>query len=165
LSPPLNTLIRYPTDATDLGYKTYSTKFKFVDDFTNNLKNTCSGGLFFNMGSSLSGTHFVELIRVNVGDPSISAINYLYYLVISKIDTKKTLIAYANVTGIMSIITNNFEKLYYKDNDIYYLYNDPRESFHMRFTLYPFDHSQDGEGAPGRINSQRKWTIIFSVYK
>jgi len=163
-----NKIILYPSNANDLGYKTYSTKFKFVDDIPGNNNNLCSGGLFFNMGSSnLNNTHFLELVRSNMGDQTTDGRNYLYYLVLYKIvNNAPSLLAYSNVTGIVSTITNNFEKLYKLTGDTnnpYSLYTDPHEAYHLKFTTYSFDHSQDGEGLPGQSTSNGDG-VLFSVF-
>ena len=154
-------VIFYPNTYTDPGFKTYSAKINF-----NSTANVCSGGLFFNMNmSSTDGTHFVELVRSNTGttqDPI-----YVYAIIIYKmISGAPSVITYANVTGIVSTIINNFEKLYFKNpspkqsdgSDAYLLYVDPHEAFNLRFTMLPYNHSEDGEGNPNTTGN------VFSVF-
>lgn len=154
-------VIFYPNTYVDPGFKTYSTKINF-----NSTANVCSGGLFFNMNmSSTEETHFVELVRSNTG--TISSPAYSYAIIIYKIiNSSPSIITYANVTGIVSNIINNFEKLYFKNpkptksdgSDAYILYVDPHEAFNLRFTILPYINSEDGEGNPNTSGN------IFSVF-
>ena len=163
-----NKILFYSSSEKDLGYKTYSAKFKFTDDMPGFNNNLCSGGLFFNMpDSGLDGTYFLELIRSNIGNQTLSGRNYLYYLVLYKIiGTSPSLIAYTNITGTVSSITNNFEKLYRKTGDAnapYSLYTDPHEAYHLRIAMSTFDHSADGEGSPGKSTILGDGSV-FSVF-
>ena len=68
-SPVDKKAIVYPTLKRDNNYSTYSTKFSFTD------VKTCGAGLFFNMSSTSSAgsPYFVELIKTNQSDLTISA--------------------------------------------------------------------------------------------
>jgi hypothetical protein len=160
-STPANSmLLYYPNTTNDEGYKTYSSKFNF-DSSTN----TCSGGIFFNLNNSSSNnSYYVELVRYNLGG------SYDYYVVVSQIlsGTLKIL-AWTNVTGTALGIVQNFEKLYYKTpankitkadgSDAYTLYTDPHEAFNLRFTYYPYNYADDGEGSPTNPTGN-----VFSVF-
>lgn len=146
-------VIFYPTGDVDLGYNTYSVKFGL-----NGSNNLCSGGLFFNAtSSSTEGAYFVELVQSNLGTSLIP--NYIYGLIVYQVVSgAASVIAYSNITGTVSAILNNFEKLYKKNpssakadgSDAYLLYSDPHEAFHLRFSLVPFKNSEDGEGPVGQ---------------
>lgn len=148
-----NKVLFYPTTDVDLNYNTYSAKFGL-----NGTSNLCSGGLFFNMGSSSAeSSYFVELVQSNIGTSVVP--NYIYGIIIYQIVSgAPSIIAYTNVSGTVSTILANFEKLYRKNpsptksdgSDGYLLYSDPHEAFHLRFSLVPFNNSLDGEGLAGQ---------------
>jgi hypothetical protein len=156
-----NKVLFYPNIYVDPGFKTYSAKINF-----NSSTNLSSGGLFFNMNPvSTNGTHFVELVRSNIGTSDAPV--FMYAIILYKlVNGVQSIITYANVTGIVSTIINNFEKLYYKNpkptkndgSDAYILYVDPHEAFNLRFTILPYNHSEDGEGLPNTTGN------VFSVF-
>jgi hypothetical protein len=125
-------------------YKTYSTKFNFKDN-----TELVSGGLFFNLNSlesSAEGAYFVELIRYNTvgpdGETFNSPPNYNYALVVYTVSSGvSSIISYANVTGTVNAIINNFEKVLVKSgsgtNISYTPTTDERyASFNLRVTTY-----------------------------
>lgn len=152
-------VIFYPTTErssviTDSGtepYKTYSTKFNFK-----NGTEKVSGGLFFNMHSSqtdANGSYFVELVRYNTkkadgtwNSPQI----YKYAMVVYHVHGNNTqILAYADVTGIVTQIIDNFEKVLEKQapgsDPAYIATTDFRyESFNLRAATYK-STGDDGE--------------------
>lgn len=106
-------------DGTDY-YKTYSAKFNFKDGLE-----LCSGGVFFNFGSSetdANGSYFVELVRYNTlkadgitwNDPEVYRYGIVFYRVSGG---SHTIINYADVTSSVNSIINNFEKVLVKSVD------------------------------------------------
>jgi hypothetical protein len=144
-------VLLYPNTAVEQSYSTYSGKFYFSID-----QKLASAGLFFNLNTSATnGTYFLELVRYDTS--STSTPNYSYALILSQVVSGTTTpIAYSNVTGVVTNIKNNFEKMYRKNpsptkkdgSDAYLLYVDPHETFHLRFSKYPYVYKEDGEGTP-----------------
>ena len=165
-------VIFYPTNDIDLGYNTYSVKIGL-----NGTNNLCSGGLFFNAtSSSMEGAYFVELVQSNI-NATLNP-NYIYGLIIYQvISGAASIVAYSNVTGTVSNILSNFEKLYKKNpsptksdgSDAYLLYGDPHEAFHLRFSLVSFNNVEDGEGPAGQSTYDASGNLtgngfVFSVF-
>lgn len=135
-------------------YQTYSSKFNFK-----NGTQKCSGGVFFNLDSDLTNGHhayFVELVRYNTlsidGVTWSSPANYRYALVVYYINgTNPSILAYADVTGTVNSIINNFEKVLIAQpagsNPAYVAAADFRyESFNLRVSIYP-STGDDGESS------------------
>lgn len=147
------------TESGNEYYKTYSAKF----NFENNLQ-LCSGGLFFNMPASeasAEGAYFVELVRYNTLQADEvtwnSPVKYNYALAFYRVVSgAASIIAYANVTAIVSAIINNFEKVLEKQtpgsDPLYIPTTDARyASFNLRVTTYK-SVAGDGEVSSGTTN-------------
>ena len=147
------------TESGNEYYKTYSSKF----NFENNLQ-LCSGGLFFNLAASQTsaeGAYFVELVRYNTlqsdgitwNSPAKYSYALVFYTVVSGVPS---IISYANVTGIVSAIINNFEKVLEKQapnsDPLYIATTDQRyASFNLRVSTYK-STAGDGEVNSGTTN-------------
>jgi hypothetical protein len=99
----------YPTSQIDIGYKTYSVKFDLAD------QNVAAAGLFFNMTSTTiaGSTYFVELVRYNQVNPATSALYSpaVYKHLIIIYDSYGTVYSWADVSGAVDSIKNNFPKI------------------------------------------------------
>ena len=163
-SPPIGskTLI-YPTSDLDLGYHTYSTKFH-TNDY-----NLFSCGLFFNMqaqATTIDGAFFVELTKSYTGDTVITVTdpitmqdttqttkNYQWIISIYQQNgSTANIISWADVTGMMNNINNNFEKVLVKQStgDLKYL-NAVDAAYQLKVIHYDSDGS-DGEISGKIIN-------------
>ena len=149
----------YPTTLRDQGYKTYSTKFDFAS------LGTSAAGLFFNLNSTSSteGAYFVELIKYN---QTVDRYCLAVYRVVSG---QEVLIAWSDVSGIVTNIINNFEKVLTKtgtgSNYSYTIAQD--QAFHIKFVHYSSDGSDGetvGEVATAFINNVEinSWSILSS---
>lgn len=160
---PANTkVLVYPTSQTDIGYKTYSTKFNIINN------NVFAGGIFFNMPStsSTNGTFFVEFIQNQTGtqtsiiqnaDGTLSTTTtpiYQYIIAFYKVFSgTSTLISWADVTGLATNIVSNFENVLIKNGStIPYSYAPAADSaFQLKVVHYTSDGS-DGEVAGEVLN-------------
>lgn len=141
------------TDSGNDYYKTYSGKFNFVDGLE-----LVSGGIFFNLPaseSSANGAYFIELVRYNTKKSDgtwNSPSKYNYALVVYTVSAgSASIISYADVTGTVNAIINNFEKVLEKSgtgSDTKYTpTTDERyASFNLRVTTYK-SVVGDGENA------------------
>ena len=162
-----NKIILYPNTEPENIYNTFSAKFNFPNRPDDEQNNLCSVGLFFNMDkSSTGGTYFLEMVRYDVSKTTTP--DYRYALIFSQIQNDTVVpLAYTSITGTVQTIINSFEKLYQKNanpvladgTDIYKIYNDPHETFNLRFTKYNYTYTEDGEGSPDNPTGQ-----VFSVF-
>lgn len=145
--------IIYSSSESDQGYNTYMVKFNFDDQVGATVKNLCSAGLFFNLDTSNPGsTYYLEMVRYNSSTTATPSYKYLLVLHQEGHDTT----AYVDVTSAAQTVKNNFEQLYVKNSnpqakdgsDAYNLYNNPHETFNLRFTAVPYTYEIDGEGEP-----------------
>ena len=146
----------YPSNNVDTVYNTFSGKF-FMPIDSNRPVELCSGGIFFNLEeSNPTETYFLELVRYN--PPQTASADYMYALIFSKQNPYSAdlePIAYANVSGTVSSIMSNFEKIWVKNpsptkkdgSDAYMLYVDPHEAFHLRIAVESYDYFESGEGS------------------
>lgn len=138
-------------------YKTYSAKFNFAEDLE-----VCSGGVFFNMDpaeTNANDSYFVELVKYNTkkadGSWNSPAV-YRYGLVFYRISgSTHNIINYADVTGSVNSIENNFEKVLVKSgtgSDITYTpTTDERyASFNLRVAT---KKSVSGDGESSSITN------------
>jgi hypothetical protein len=152
----------YSNSQIDQGYNTYSTKFNFDTNC-----NLASAGLFFNLDpANPDETIFLEMIKYNGSQTSQ---DYRYIIKLSQtISGSLSDLAWVDVTGVVISIMNNFEKLYYKNSkaskadgsDAYILYNDPHETFNLKFVKYPYINANDGEGSSG--TSGYVWSVFLN---
>jgi len=136
----------FPTSQVDIGYKTYSVKFKLDEE------GGAAAGLFFNMTSAtdLTGTYFLELARYNRLDPKTQEIYDppKYNYTISIYDHAGTTQSWADVTAECVSIINNFSKVLKKEgteNAPIYSY-EIDQCFNLRVAHYLTD-GKDGEDA------------------
>jgi hypothetical protein len=152
-----NKILIYPTDAVDIGYKTYSVKFDMPDQAVT------TAGLFFNMKDeeSTDWAYFVELIKYNVLEPgSVTLYDPPRYRYALTIRTDGNIIAWSDVTGECQSITNNFAKIINKTkvgNKYEYDYVTDN-AFNLKVVRYISDGS-DGEDATEEITRN-----ILSVF-
>lgn len=159
--PATKKVLLYPTTQRDEGYKTYSTKFNFADG-----NKLAAAGLFFGASSSsdLNGSSFVEIIKNYLGKTTkivgfdadtgaditqdIESWQYLAALYTYDNIHGKTVIAWTDITGMMTNITNNFEKvLIKKTSGSTYSYEPGVDAaFQLKVIHYPSDGT-DGENA------------------
>jgi hypothetical protein len=150
---PVNTkVLLYPSNQTDQGFKTYSTKFNI------NNNSAFAGGIFFNMDSSMTtsnGAYFVEFIQNQTGTQSTSIANadgttstnttpiYQYLLAVYQ---NGTVISWSDITGMATNIISNFEGVLVKNNGtIPYTYTASKDAaFQLKVVHYASDGT-DGE--------------------
>jgi len=139
----------FPTNEIDIGYKTYSVKFDF------GTAQTSCAGLFFNMESATSSdnAHIVSLMRFNQKDkvteqPSVPA-KYRYILSVGNTGDQMDDTFWAEVTEECSSIVRNFPKIIKKtptglfSSTYSYVTDNP---INMKVTHHLSDGS-DGENA------------------
>jgi hypothetical protein len=143
----------HPINNVDQNYKTYSTKFDMYD------WDASSSGLFFNKPSNgAEGSYFVELVKFNQVDPKAKVAGtlynppkYRYLMVIYQIKNgSENVISWAEVTGTVYNIINNFEKILIKTTGSTYGYiSSTDQCFNLKVTHYT---SEDGDGEiPGEV--------------
>jgi len=145
----------YPTSARDIGYKTYSIKFGL------NTQDRSAAGLFFNAsGGNGSSGYFVELVQVNTYTPETTTMsnNYNYYMIIYN---SSGVLYWANVTGEVNAVLNNFAKVLVKQTNstgVYSYTASVDEAFHLRVSHYTSDGT-DGEAGTASVPQE-----VFSVF-
>ncbi len=148
---PLSKTIVYPTEETDNGYATYSVKFDLID------QEVAAAGLFFNLNNSLSDStdaYFVELIKFNQINSATTLLysppRYRYCLAIYQNDgLNNTIVAWADVSGIVLSIIKSFEKVIVKEIETptkYSYTTTTDEAFLLKVVHYPSD-TENGEDA------------------
>jgi len=141
-----NKSLVYPTSKVDIGYKTYSVKFRFT------AAGGAAAGLFFNMASASdsSGSYFIELARYSRVNPKTANLyspqKYDYSLIIY--NDLGVVTGWADVTAECVSIINNFAKVLKKTvtGDVATFSYDIDECFNLRVAHYLTD-GKDGENA------------------
>ena len=180
--PATKKVLIYPTTQRDEGFKTYSTKFNF--DSSNKLS---AAGIFFGAASAsdLNGASFVEVIKNYLGkvtkvtgvDPDtgaditkeIESWQYLIALYTYDNVNGETLIGWTDITGMMTNIVNNFEKVLVKktSGDTYTYEPGVDAAFQLKVVHYNSngtDGEQSGEVVDVFINNAKivGWQIFNS---
>lgn len=148
----------FPTSQVDIGYQTYSVKFKLDEE------DTAVAGLFFNMTSAtdLTGTYFLELARDNKINPKTQALYDppAYRYTLSIYDHTGATQSWADVTAECVNIIDNFSKVLKKegtaDSPIYSYERD--ECFNLKVAHYLTD-GKDGEDAT--VEDPKNCLLVF----
>jgi hypothetical protein len=141
-----NKSLVYPTSEVDIGYKTYSVKFKFTEE------GGAAAGLFFNMASTSdsSGSYFIELARYSRVNPKTGNLyspqKYDYSLIIY--NDLGIVTGWADVTAECVSIVNNFAKVLKETvtGDTTTFSYDIDQCFNLKVAHYLTD-GKDGEDA------------------
>jgi len=141
-----NKSLIYPTSEVDIGYKTYSVKFKFTEE------GGAAAGLFFNMASTSdsSGSYFIELARYSRVNPKTGNLyspqKYDYSLIIY--NDLGIVTGWADVTAECVGIVNNFAKVLKETvtGDTTTFSYDIDQCFNLKIAHYLTD-GKDGEDA------------------
>ena len=123
-------------------YGTYSAKLMFGGT-TDSV--TTAVGVFFNFDSQMldaSDTHFVELIRYTENEKKKYLLAVYYYD-----GTNENILAWADVTGYVNIIIDNFEKVFVESGSGYTTAQD--ETFHLKVVRWNEETDENGE-TPGQ---------------
>jgi hypothetical protein len=152
-------VLLYPTTQRDEGYQTYSTKFNFAND-----NKLAAAGIFFGAASAsdLSGAYYVEIIKNYLGKSTkVTGINPDTGLDITKeieswqylaaIYANGAIYAWTDITGMMTNITNNFEKVLVKktSGSSYSFEAGIDAAYQLKVLCYP-PSTSDGEVGTGR---------------
>jgi hypothetical protein len=159
--PATKKVLIYPTSQRDDLYHTYSTKFNFAPN-----NKLAAAGLFFGTDSinNMNGAQFVEIVKNYLGkttkvtgfdestgeDITQETESWQYLAALYAYDSSSNLnvIAWTDITGMMTNIVNNFEKvLVKKTSGNQYSYEPGIDAcFHLKVIHYNSDGT-DGENS------------------
>jgi len=148
----------FPTSQVDIGYKTYSVKFKLDEE------GGAAAGLFFNMTSAtdLTGTYFVELARYNKLNPKTQELYDppAYNYTLSIYDHTGATKSWADVTAECINIIDNFSKVLKKEGteDIPIYSYERDQCFNLKVVHYLTD-GKDGEDAT--VEDPKNCLLVF----
>ena len=148
--PPNTKVLLFPETERDIvkissgndTYGTYSGKLMFggnTDDITSAV------GIFFNFDSDISdasNTHFVELIRFVENDRKRYLLAIYYYDGVNE-----NILAWADITGYVNVIIENFEKVFNEVNNEYQ--TDIDEVYQIKVVRWNEETNENGEN-PGQ---------------
>lgn len=113
-TPANSKVIIYPASERDIGYQTYSTKFKFIEDPT---QFVFGAGLVFNLDSTLTtdqNAYFVEMYqyREYYDKP------WKYMMIVYRITTSgdREIIAYSDISYIAQLVLESFPKVHVRNS-------------------------------------------------
>lgn len=125
-------------------YGTYSTKIMFGG---NTEQDTSAAGIFFNFDSNMSDAsdiHFVEFIRYSEDSKNKYILAVYYYD-----GTDENILAWADITGYVNTIINNFEKVFEESTGPKKYVTSQDETFHLKVVRWNEETVENGE-TPGQ---------------